>query len=835
MKLFIKYALTISIFTVAISYFVGCKEEDEDKLPKVVAGFTHTINEDTGTVTFINISTNATKYLWDFGDAETSKEIDPVKTYMSGTYIVTLTASNVAGATDVFKDTLNIAIRGIISIPATFDDSNVNYKATAFDGTSFEIVDNPDQSGTNDKATKVGAITNSGAAFEGIFFDLGTQLDLTTNKRITMNFWSDAAVAVLLKLEKGTAAAVEKSITHGGTGWESLSFDFNSSAKYSRFTLFVDGPGTKAGTFFMDDIIQEETPPEEVVCIAETTENIDPASGDINWTFKTNDLDHTFEAFGNTEGSIVANPVFDGINTSCSVEKFTKKIGCETFAGLGTELATALDFSIVTKKVFKMKVLAETQVTDVTLRLERLPFPDVDPAQDRVASITQVGIWEELTFDFSDVSSGTFKSMIIYFERNATCDGDVYYFDDIKQVASTGGDTTPPVITLLGGATVDLIAGDCFMDAGSTASDNVDGDISGNIVVGGDAVDGSTAGTFLVTYNVSDAAGNAASQVTRTVIVTRFDDGLLVNGDFQDGANPWIIGVGTDPAPVATVNCNTYYSVDVTSPTPGSPFTVNVSQKLEIISDETYTLAFDAWSDRSRTIKAGIGLSGGSFANTADVVTITTTRQTFSLTLTATGFGAPDARVLFDLAEEAGIVNIDNVSLVAGSGGGGGPSGNLAANGDFETGDATGWDLFQNGGTAILDNTTSNGGTWSGKLATSGPSNPAFKQERIGAGTVAAGDVVEIKFDHKGTVVQPGAVFNVILFGEGAGGASFTKVFSPPPVLGASYTTFTDTFTIPGGTDVSEGISFLIEAVCGGDAGCSVSANIDNVSVTLNP
>jgi len=27
----------------------------------------------------------------------------------------------------------------------------------------------------------------------------------------------------------------------------------------------------------------------------------------------------------------------------------------------------------------------------------------------------------------------------------------------------------------------------------------------------------------------------------------------------------------------------------------------------------------------------------------------------------------------------------------------------------------------------------------------------------------------------------------------------------------------------------------LIEAVCGGAAGCNVSANIDNVSVVLNP
>ena len=157
----------------------------------------------------------------------------------------------------------------------------------------------------------------------------------------------------------------------------------------------------------------------------------------------------------------------------------------------------------------------------------------------------------------------------------------------------------------------------------------------------------------------------------------------------------------------------------------------------------------------------------------------------------------------------------------------------IATNGDFETGDDTGWLLFQNGGSAVLDNTIANGGTWSGKLETGGPSNPAFKQEAIGVGAVAAGDLVTISFDHIGSVVQPGAVFNVLLFGEGAAGASFTHVFNPAPVLAATWTTFTGTFTIPLGTDVSGGVSFLIEAVCGGDVGCSVSANIDNVSVTV--
>jgi hypothetical protein len=95
----------------------------------------------------------------------------------------------------------------------------------------------------------------------------------------------------------------------------------------------------------------------------------------------------------------------------------------------------------------------------------------------------------------------------------------------------------------------------------------------------------------------------------------------------------------------------------------GQPFSVNVSQKLEIIEDEIYTLTFDAWSDVNRTIIAGIGLSGGDFSNTNETLDITPTVTNYTLTLTATGFGALDARVLFDLGAEIGMVNIDNVIL----------------------------------------------------------------------------------------------------------------------------------------------------------------------------
>ncbi|MDZ4227052.1 MAG: DUF5011 domain-containing protein, partial [Patescibacteria group bacterium] len=49
--------------------------------------------------------------------------------------------------------------------------------------------------------------------------------------------------------------------------------------------------------------------------------------------------------------------------------------------------------------------------------------------------------------------------------------------------------------------------------------DDRDGDITADIVVGGDTVDTDTVGEYTITYKVSDAAGNAADEVTRTVIV----------------------------------------------------------------------------------------------------------------------------------------------------------------------------------------------------------------------------------------------------------------------------------------------------------------------------
>lgn len=82
-------------------------------------------------------------------------------------------------------------------------------------------------------------------------------------------------------------------------------------------------------------------------------------------------------------------------------------------------------------------------------------------------------------------------------------------------------DTTAPVITLNGPSTVYVAQDSTYNDLGATAIDDRDGDITGNIVPTS-TVNTASLGTYTVTYNVDDAAGNSATPVVRTVEVVEF-------------------------------------------------------------------------------------------------------------------------------------------------------------------------------------------------------------------------------------------------------------------------------------------------------------------------
>jgi len=84
--------------------------------------------------------------------------------------------------------------------------------------------------------------------------------------------------------------------------------------------------------------------------------------------------------------------------------------------------------------------------------------------------------------------------------------------------AVTVQDTTKPMITLEGNATILHRVWRTYLDPGSTASDTLDGNLTSKISTT-NPVDASVPGSYEVGYAVSDAAGNAATVVTRSVVV----------------------------------------------------------------------------------------------------------------------------------------------------------------------------------------------------------------------------------------------------------------------------------------------------------------------------
>ncbi|MDX8393580.1 MAG: DUF5011 domain-containing protein [Mariprofundales bacterium] len=94
---------------------------------------------------------------------------------------------------------------------------------------------------------------------------------------------------------------------------------------------------------------------------------------------------------------------------------------------------------------------------------------------------------------------------------------DVYGNTGSASSIVTVTDQTIPVITILGNNPLFVALGNTFIDPGTTVSDNVD---VGLIATATGTVNMAAVGIYPIAYNISDAAGNIALTVTRTVHVT---------------------------------------------------------------------------------------------------------------------------------------------------------------------------------------------------------------------------------------------------------------------------------------------------------------------------
>ncbi len=132
----------------------------------------------------------------------------------------------------------------------------------------------------------------------------------------------------------------------------------------------------------------------------------------------------------------------------------------------------------------------------------------------------------DTSYTFSDLESDTKYAIMLMGSKYKT----LWLIDERTRshtLDSLVADTTPPVITITGSSSVTINVNDTYTDAGATCNDAVDGSINPTST---STVNTATAGTYKVTYACTDAAGNTASPVSRTVTVSNISLSATLSG-----------------------------------------------------------------------------------------------------------------------------------------------------------------------------------------------------------------------------------------------------------------------------------------------------------------
>jgi PKD repeat protein len=112
----------------------------------------------------------------------------------------------------------------------------------------------------------------------------------------------------------------------------------------------------------------------------------------------------------------------------------------------------------------------------------------------------------------------------------------------VVRVVIVTPDTTDPVLTLLGNNPDTISVFSTFIEPGYQAIDNVDGNISGQVLITG-SVNTNIVGTYILTYSVSDASGNQVSATRTIVVVDKIAPVIVLLGKdtvILDVGNPYI-------------------------------------------------------------------------------------------------------------------------------------------------------------------------------------------------------------------------------------------------------------------------------------------------------
>jgi len=147
--------------------------------------------------------------------------------------------------------------------------------------------------------------------------------------------------------------------------------------------------------------------------------------------FESSTINYAWVDFNGGVVTIMDNPQSSGINTSAKIAQMIKNAG-DVWGGSYIVVETPIDFSV--NKTFNMKVFSPRVGAKVLLKVENLN--SVATFHEVETTTTVANTWEEITFDFSTVSTtASYQKVVIIFDNGTAGNGSpdfTFLFDDIK-------------------------------------------------------------------------------------------------------------------------------------------------------------------------------------------------------------------------------------------------------------------------------------------------------------------------------------------------------------------------------------------------------------------
>ncbi|MEO7310961.1 MAG: PKD domain-containing protein [Chitinophagaceae bacterium] len=319
----------------------------------------------------------------------------------------------------------------LLTLPITFDDPTVNYSVTDFGGAiSVDAVDPSLASNKVKKTTKPnGAQTWAGTTMGAGF---ATKIPFTaTATQMSIRVYSPAAgIPIRLKVEDrndNTKSVETEKSTTVANAWETLVFDFanqatgtaalNLSYTYNLASVFFNFNTAGDGkVFYWDDVKFLSANVAGVV---------------LPLDFENSSLVYAFTNFDGGNTTVIANPQSNGINTSSKVAKMVKSAG-QTYGGSFILLDAPINFS--SSKIIKMKVYSPRVGAKVLFKMENAANSALNAEREVLTTVANA--WQELTFDFTSISTAnTYQRVVLIFDNGTMGDGTsnfTFLLDDIR-------------------------------------------------------------------------------------------------------------------------------------------------------------------------------------------------------------------------------------------------------------------------------------------------------------------------------------------------------------------------------------------------------------------